>query len=135
MLHNSLAEAGGCIGTRRVPSQSLRPCIALNLLRCTCLTKLLYAQQNTHSREGSVSLNGMILSPKPSMHSNHANPQQMTWFMVRACKGSCHTECLGTGNRAILNLRVKVYCPTSNLAFGGLWKNKRCSFPLVNGLL
>lgn len=84
----SLVEAGGCIGTRRAPSQSPRPCITLNLL---CCTKLLYVTQNTHSRAGSVSLNGLILNPKLSINTYHTNPQQLTWFAVQACKGLlCH---------------------------------------------
>lgn len=53
---------------------------------------------------------------------------------VKVC--SCHLELLETHcYSAILNLRVKVYCRASNLTFGGLWKNKSCSFLRVNGLL
>lgn len=49
-----------------VPGESCHKaqgCVSLlNLLRRTCLTDLLCAQQNTRSRMGSVSLNGLVLN-------------------------------------------------------------------------
>lgn len=48
-----------------------------------------------------------------------------SWYKhVKVCSWHPGTR----GYRAILNLRVEVYCRASNLASEGLWKNKSCWF-------
>lgn len=121
MLQNSLTE--------------ITP-LALNILRLPCLANLWYMQQNTHSRVGSFYFSGLIFRLKLSKHIKLIlNNWPGSWYKyVKVC--SWHPERLGICHyRAILNPRVKVYCQASNLAFRGLLKYKKCSFPLVNGLL